>query len=187
MGKRRHLDAGKHLVSFTCLAITLTAVAILKRHYRLVIRCPPYKPQNPSEPQNTSRNARQIPIQNRNAEKLRKIYESHPISCIFVFCLYFGFWRGIWRAFRDVFWGSEGFCTLYEGRMIATIDPSLGVRETLTGILRDKGNLIRDSSREQISRISKPAVKTSWLVTAHRKHSDFYDLRLRCPSRTPEI
>ena len=39
-----------------------------------IIRAP-YKIQNPSEPQNTPRNTPQIPLQNRNTEKIRKKYE----------------------------------------------------------------------------------------------------------------
>ena len=62
----------------------------------VAIILPPYKIQNPSEPQNTPRNTPQIPFQNRNMEKIRKIYENHPISYIFrIFFLYFGFGRDL--------------------------------------------------------------------------------------------
>ena len=33
----------------------------------------------------------------------------------------------------------------------------------------------------------KQGEKGSWINLAHRNRSDFCDLRLRCPSRTPEI
>ena len=39
----------------------------------------------------------------------------------FVFFSVFRFWMGIWGVFRGVFWGSEGFCILYGGPMIARL------------------------------------------------------------------
>ena len=82
-------------------------------------RTSPIQIQNPSEPQNTPRNTPQIPFQNRKTEKIRKTYESHPISYIFRNFSVFPFWKGIWSVFQGVFWGSEGFCILYGGRTIA--------------------------------------------------------------------
>ena len=66
----------------------LTYVANLCLPNFAIIR-PPYKIQNPSEPQNTPRNTPQIPFQNRNTEKIRKIDENHPISYLFriFFCI----------------------------------------------------------------------------------------------------
>ena len=52
-----------------------------------IIRAP-YKIQNPSEPQNTPRDTPQIPLQNRNAEKIRKKYENHPISYFSIFFVF---------------------------------------------------------------------------------------------------
>ena len=87
---------------------------------KVVIIRPPYKIQNPSKPQNAPQNTPQIPFQNRNTEKIRKIYENHPISYIFRIFSAFRFWKGIWGVFRGVFWGSEGVCILYGGRMITS-------------------------------------------------------------------
>ena len=44
----------------------------------------PYKIQNPSEPQNTPRNTPQIPLKNRNTQKIRKTCENHPIIHIYM-------------------------------------------------------------------------------------------------------
>ena len=91
----------------------------MKTAATIAIIRPPYKIQNPSEPRNTLRNTPQILLQNRNTEKIRKIYEIGWVSPIFGIFSVFRFWRRIWGVFRSVLWGSEGFCILYGGRMIA--------------------------------------------------------------------
>ena len=51
--------------------------------------------KTPSEPQNTSQNTPQIPLQNRNTEKISNYIRNWVIFCIFfVFFLYFGFGEG---------------------------------------------------------------------------------------------
>ena len=56
-------------------------VKVLEIAAGVAIIRPPYKIQNPSEPQNnTPRNTPEIPLQNRNTEKILKIYQNHPIS-----------------------------------------------------------------------------------------------------------
>ena len=42
-----------------------------------------------------------------------------------------------------------------------------------------------DFSRQRVN--SSPTRAYFWMSLAHRNRSDFCDLRLRCPSRTPEI
>ena len=131
----------------------------------------PYKIQNPSEPQSTPRNTPQIPLQNRNAEKIRKIYENHPISYFFRIFAVFRFWRWIWGVFRDVFrgvfWGSEGFCILHGVRMIASFAFFLALAATTKLAAKVNGHSRR--MRPWIS--SSPELATvTWMTTTMWVH-----------------
>ena len=75
--------------------------------HKLAIIRPPYKIQNPSEPQNTPRNTPEIPLQNRNTEKYEKIRKSPNFGdfrIFFLFFLYFGFGGGF-RVYFGVYFG----------------------------------------------------------------------------------
>ena len=84
---------------------------------------PPYKIQTPPDPkihpEVHPKSSSNTEIQ-KNTTNTRK---NHPISYIFRIFSVFRFWRRIWGVLRGVFWGSEGFCILYGGRMIARFAP----------------------------------------------------------------
>ena len=92
------------------LKVALRSYVLPHTKYKTHPNPPKYTPRNP-------------PLQNRNTEKIYEKYTN--ILAIFVYFSYFfsvfRFWRGISGVFRGVFWGSEGFCILYGGHMIAKV------------------------------------------------------------------
>ena len=100
---------------------------------------PPYKIQNPSEPQSTPRNTPQILLQNQNTEKSEKYMKNIPSFVYFLYFFYILVLEEDLGVFQGVFWGSEGFCILYGGRMIATKERS--VHELFPGAFWNKSSM----------------------------------------------